>query len=62
MIQKTLAIACATLALGAATATAQAADKPLKSVGVTLGDLANPFFVAIAKGAESGAHKINPDS
>lgn len=62
MIQKTLAIACATLALGVATAPAQAADKPLKSVGVTLGDLANPFFVAIAKGAESGAHKINLDA
>ena len=28
MIKKTLAIACATLALGAATAPAQAADKP----------------------------------
>ncbi|NUT60031.1 ABC transporter substrate-binding protein [Herbaspirillum sp. C9C3] len=60
MIKKTLAIACATVWLAAVTIPSQAADKPLKSVGVTLGDLANPFFVAIAKGAESGAHKINP--
>lgn len=60
MIKKTLAIACATVWLAAVTMPSQAADKPLKSVGVTLGDLANPFFVAIAKGAESGAHKINP--
>ncbi|MCI1005281.1 ABC transporter substrate-binding protein [Herbaspirillum sp. C7C8] len=60
MIKKTLAIACATVWLAAVTMPSQAADKPLRSVGVTLGDLANPFFVAIAKGAESGAHKINP--
>ncbi|SUB36854.1 D-ribose-binding periplasmic protein RbsB-2 [Pasteurella multocida] len=26
--------------------------KELKSIGVTVGDLANPFFVQIAKGAE----------
>lgn len=62
MIRKSLAIACATLSLASITHEVQAADKPLKSVGVTLGDLANPFFVAIAKGAESGAHKINPDA
>lgn len=60
MIKKTLAIACATVWLAAVTIPSLAADKPLRSVGVTLGDLANPFFVAIAKGAESGAHKINP--
>ncbi|EIJ48949.1 sugar ABC transporter periplasmic protein [Herbaspirillum sp. GW103] len=60
MIKKTLAIACATVWLAAVTMPSLAADKPLRSVGVTLGDLANPFFVAIAKGAESGAHKINP--
>ncbi len=39
----------------------QAADKPLKSVGITLGDLGNPFFVQIVNGATSAAKKINPD-
>ncbi|WP_343721611.1 ABC transporter substrate-binding protein [Herbaspirillum seropedicae] len=62
MIKNTIAIACSTLLLAAAAQPTMAADKPLKSVGVTVGDLANPFFVAIAKGAESGAHKINPDA
>jgi ribose transport system substrate-binding protein len=62
MIKKSLVAACSLLFLAGAVSSACAADKPLKSVGVTLGDLANPFFVAIAKGAESGAHKINPDA
>ncbi|KAB8038165.1 ABC transporter substrate-binding protein [Janthinobacterium aquaticum] len=35
-----------------------AADKPLKSIGVSVGDLANPFFVAIGRGAEETAHKL----
>jgi ribose transport system substrate-binding protein len=39
---------------------ALAAGKPLKSVGLTVGDLANPFFVAMAKGTEDAAKKINP--
>ncbi len=34
------------------------AARPLKSVGVTVGDLANPFFVAIGRGAEDSAKKI----
>jgi ribose transport system substrate-binding protein len=41
-----------------AASTAHAADKPLKSVGVTVGDLANPFFVAIGRGAEDMAKKL----
>lgn len=41
---------------------ASAADKPLNSVGVSVGDLANPFFVAIGKGAEAAAKKINPNA
>ncbi len=36
------------------------AAKELKSIGVSVGDLANPFFVAIGKGAEAQAKKINP--
>ena len=47
---KPLAIAlCAGTLLAAAPFT-QA--KELKSIGVTVGDLANPFFVQITKGAE----------
>ena len=39
-----------------------AADKPIKAIGITVGDLANPFFVAIGKGAEDTAKKISgPD-
>ena len=44
-----------------AMASATAADKPLNSIGVSVGDLANPFFVAIGKGAEESAKKINPN-
>ena len=40
---------------------ASAAGKPLNSIGVSVGDLANPFFVAIGKGAEESAKKINPN-
>lgn len=38
---------------------AQAAEpRPLKSVGVTVGDLGNPFFVQIVKGAQSAAERL----
>ena len=36
--------------------------KELKSIGVTVGDLANPFFVQITKGAELEARKLAGDS
>jgi ribose transport system substrate-binding protein len=36
------------------------AQKPLKGVAVTVGDLGNPFFVQIAHGAQDAAKKINP--
>jgi ribose transport system substrate-binding protein len=39
----------------------QAADKQLKSIGVTLGDLGNPFFVQIVNGVTSQAKKYNPN-
>lgn len=32
--------------------------KALKSIGVTVGDLGNPFFVQVGKGAEAGAKKL----
>ena len=38
----------------------QAAEKELKSAAVTAGDLGNPFFVQIARGAESKAKEVNP--
>lgn len=39
-----------------------ASAKELKSVGITLGSLGNPFFVALAKGAEAKAKEINPNA
>ena len=35
--------------------------KELKAVGLTVGDMANPFFVAMGKGTEEAAKKINPN-
>lgn len=46
----------------AAGGSALAAGKELKSVGLTVNDMANPFFVAMAKGAEATAKKINPNA
>jgi len=37
---------------------AAAAERPLKSVGLTVGDLGNPFFVQVAKGAEAKAREL----
>lgn len=34
------------------------AQRPLKSVGLTVGDLGNPFFVQITKGAEAKAREL----
>ena len=50
---------------GAATALALSAApsfaKELKSIGVSLGSMGNPFFVALSKGAEFEAKKTNPN-
>jgi ribose transport system substrate-binding protein len=35
--------------------------KELKAIGISVGSLGNPFFVAIAKGAEAEAKKTNPN-
>ena len=55
MIKKSaLLAASAAFALGAfASAPASAAD--LKSIGITVGSLGNPFFVQVVKGAEARA-------
>jgi ribose transport system substrate-binding protein len=51
------------LAVGfcAALPAAQAADKQLKSVGITVGSLGNPYFVTISRGAEAKAKTLNPN-
>ena len=48
-------------ALGLVAGTAPAMAKELTSIGITLGSLGNPFFVALSKGAEDEAKKINPN-
>ena len=51
------------IALALTLATAGAAQaRELKSVGITVGSLGNPFFVTIAKGAEAKAKEINPNA
>ncbi|MDF3838881.1 ABC transporter substrate-binding protein [Cupriavidus basilensis] len=54
--------AAAQTAAAPASAAPAAAERPLKKVGVTLGSLGNPYFVALARGAEAAARKINPDA
>jgi ribose transport system substrate-binding protein len=54
---KTALFATTALALAAAPAAAQ----ELRSIGVTVGNLGNPFFVQVGEGAESMAHEIAGD-
>ena len=51
------------LLAGAALALASGATqaKDLKTIGISLGSLGNPFFIALAKGAEFEAKKTNPN-
>ena len=55
-MRTTLLAGAALLALS----TVAAAAKPLNGVGITLGSLGNPYFVALAKGAGVAAKAINP--
>ncbi|MBV8912087.1 MAG: substrate-binding domain-containing protein, partial [Acetobacteraceae bacterium] len=55
---KTILLAGAALAL----VSGAAAARDLKAVGVTLGSLGNPFFVALGKGATDQARQIAPDA
>ena len=41
--------------------TASGQARELKSVGITVGSLGNPFFIALAEGAEAAAKAINPN-
>ncbi len=54
---KKLLLGGVALCLAAGTASA----KDLNAIGITLGSLGNPFFVALAKGAEAKAKEINPN-
>lgn len=56
-MRKTLLMATAALLLAAGTASA----RDLKSIGITVGSLGNPYFVTIAKGATAQAKAINPN-
>lgn len=56
-MKKMLLAAVAATALIATPALA----KDLKSIGISLGSLGNPFFVALSKGAEAQAKAINPN-
>ncbi len=56
MLKKML-LAGAALAL----TTGAASAKDLNAVGITLGSLGNPFFVALAGGAEAKAKEYNPN-
>jgi ribose transport system substrate-binding protein len=48
--------------IAAVAGVAQAADKPLKLIGITVGSLGNPYFVTVAMGAEARAKAINPNA
>jgi ribose transport system substrate-binding protein len=41
--------------------TGAASAKDLKAIGISLGSLGNPFFIALSKGAEFEAKKTNPN-
>lgn len=56
MLKKAL-LAGVALLIGANMASA----KELKSIGISLGSMGNPFFVALSKGAEFEAKKTNPN-
>ncbi len=60
MLKKIL-LAGAALCLAAGVATAPASAKELKSIGISLGSMGNPFFVALANGAKAEAQKSNPN-
>lgn len=58
---KKLMLAGVAAGVGVALTVAPAAAKDLNSVGVTVGSLGNPFFIAVGKGATDAAKAINPN-
>lgn len=55
-------VALAVVAASAALPLAAQAQQQIKSVGITLGSLGNPFFVSLAKGAEAKVKQLNPNA
>jgi ribose transport system substrate-binding protein len=55
MLKRILLAGLASLLMTGATSA-----KELKSMGITLGSLGNPFFVTLSRGAEAKAKEINP--
>ena len=51
----------ATVACLATLTAAPAAARELKTIGITVGSLGNPYFINLAKGAAAEAKKINPN-
>jgi len=60
MRKSMLALAVIASMLGAPAVQAQ--NKQIKNVGITLGSMGNPFFVALAKGAEAKVKQYNPSA
>ena len=60
MLRKSL-LAGAAFALALAGLAGAGQAKELKSIGISLGSLGNPFFIALSKGAEFEAKKTNPN-
>ncbi len=58
MIKKSALLAASAALALAAFASAPASSAELKSIGVTVGSLGNPFFVQVVKGAEARAKQI----
>jgi ribose transport system substrate-binding protein len=57
------ALLVAGVALSVATLAAMPASaKELKTIGMSVGSLSNPYFIALAEGAANAAKKINPDA
>ena len=54
--------ALAVIAAALAAPAVQAQQKQIKSVGITLGSLGNPFFVSLAKGAEAKVKQYSPNA
>jgi ribose transport system substrate-binding protein len=50
------------VAMAAVAAVTPASAKPINSIGVTLGSLGNPYFVALTQGATAEARKTNPQA
>lgn len=55
-------VALAVVAASAALPFAAQAQQQIKSVGITLGSMGNPFFVSLAKGAEAKVKQLNPNA